>query len=111
MDVRTFFFNLPATSEIYTLSLHDALPIYKEYTVSEIWLDPESWDFATELQRRRHVRYRSEEHTSELQSHVKIVCRVQLEKKKVKLRAPTIAYGRRSAPFPSGVNGRTTNIC
>src|SRR6267142_7115712 len=69
-----FFFNDTATTEIYTLSLHDALPI------------------SSELGRPMHVvnyaqlenMWRSEEHTSELQSHVNIVCRLLLEKKKKK---------------------------
>src|SRR5438132_2742115 len=74
-----FFFNDPATSEIYTLSLHDALPIL----LSVLWLTSENVD---------RVRYvvvskipvtgRSEEHTSELQSHSDLVCRLLLEKKK-----------------------------
>src|SRR5579864_9339966 len=70
-----FFFNDTATTEIYTLSLHDALPIFP-------------------VRRRRQGRParpggrgldpppRSEEHTSELQSHVNLVCRLLLEKKK-----------------------------
>src|SRR5260221_6178616 len=83
-----FFFNDTATTEIYTLSLHDALPIYPhpvvraglrrlvaEHTdlriVGEARLpdDPEVG--------------RSEEHTSELQSHSDLVCRLLLEKKKI----------------------------
>src|SRR3712207_9595202 len=82
-----FFFNDTATTEIYTLSLHDALPI---------------WSMTTAHQRRRlHPRLpfcpltgigrprsrhghstRSEEHTSELQSRQYLVCRLLLEKKK-----------------------------
>src|SRR5258708_14221704 len=76
-----FFFNDTATTEIYTLSLHDALPIYRQ-----------------EIRRRRDGRagpirvkdvdlggrriIRSEEHTSELQSPDHLVCRLLLEKKK-----------------------------
>src|SRR5690242_21607830 len=72
-----FFFNDTATTEIYTLSLHDALPISADL-----------------LQRPPPDRHggpqcegeplRSEEHTSELQSHVNLVCRLLLEKKKKK---------------------------
>src|SRR5215207_11733883 len=68
-----FFFNDTATTEIYTLSLHDALPIWA------LWL---------QSHQTRHGRPggagggRSEEHTSELQSRVDIVCRLLLEKKK-----------------------------
>src|SRR5690348_17405073 len=86
-----FFFNAPATPEIYTLSLHDALPIFFPIVGALI------------LQRRPRTRVawlmsglglsigfgllayaygRSEEHTSELQSPVHLVCRLLLEKKK-----------------------------
>src|SRR5258708_39642321 len=73
-----FFFNDTATTEIYTLSLHDALPI---------------WEMAVPVKARNHMpvqvrhhvaqrRQRSEEHTSELQSPDHLVCRLLLEKKK-----------------------------
>src|SRR5260370_24678080 len=78
-----FFFNDTATTEIYTLSLHDALPI--------------CWP-AVARRRRPRLRplplprpllplqpSRSEEHTSELQSHLNLVCRLLLEKKKNKI--------------------------
>src|SRR5690242_21722907 len=72
-----FFFNDPATTEIYTLSLHDALPISLALRQIE------------RHQARRRIltglcwlSARSEEHTSELQSHVNLVCRLLLEKKK-----------------------------
>src|SRR5216683_8435668 len=74
-----FFFNDTATTEIYTLSLHDALPIReiaarKKLKLSEYGLfDVESGDLI-----------RSEEHTSELQSRSDLVCRLLLEKKKKK---------------------------
>src|SRR5712672_4671953 len=76
-----FFFNDTATTEIYTLSLHDALPISgcaaltstaRKSTFTAIW--PSS-TFAT-------TPARSEEHTSELQSLAYLVCRLLLEKKK-----------------------------
>src|SRR5260221_1164232 len=78
-----FFFNDTATTEIYTLSLHDALPI--------------SLYRAAPGRRQLHVRRaqravrdeersgRSEEHTSELQSHSDLVCRLLLEKKKMEM--------------------------
>src|SRR6266480_7795553 len=66
-----FFFNDTATTEIYTLSLHDALPIFAR----TCW-----WRARGEPHRRPGRR--SEEHTSELQSHVNLVCRLLLEKKK-----------------------------
>src|SRR5256885_15237454 len=71
-----FFFNDTATTEIYTLSLHDALPIFRiscQYpSVSSVGLCPT----------KRATR--SEEHTSELQSPCNLVCRLLLEKKKKK---------------------------
>src|SRR5579872_7635588 len=71
-----FFFNDPATTEIYTLSLHDALPIYLPVrrTIS-LSATP---CFAS----ARMAAFRSEEHTSELQSRPHLVCRLLLEKKK-----------------------------
>src|SRR5246127_6013458 len=71
-----FFFNDTATTEIYTLSLHDALPI----------LDRRERQHEPHGHRRRHRprRRRSEEHTSELQSQSNLVCRLLLEKKKTK---------------------------
>src|SRR6266849_11095841 len=67
-----FFFNDTATTEIYTLSLHDALPI------SEI----AGWCTGCADGPRTARSPRSEEHTSELQSRVDLVCRLLLEKKK-----------------------------
>src|SRR2546422_2312379 len=99
-----FFFNDTATTEIYTLSLHDALPIYA--------LEKRAQQPQRERQAERGVRedqpgarvgelegahqhierddhhdrreHRSEEHTSELQSRLHLVCRLLLEKKKKK---------------------------
>src|SRR3712207_8333230 len=92
-----FFFNDTATTEIYTLSLHDALPIFKacitsvscgvirvmfpiavfplsvRMVVRSSWVRP-GW--------RAKMFVRSEEHTSELQSRQYLVCRLLLEKKK-----------------------------
>src|SRR5579885_3918377 len=67
-----FFFNDTATTEIYTLSLHDALPISTGYSPS-----PRSRARST----RSRAWARSEEHTSELQSRFDLVCRLLLEKK------------------------------
>src|SRR5476649_697711 len=75
-----FFFNDTATTEIYTLSLHDALPI------SPGWRDPCR---GPGCRPHRWSSSRSEEHTSELQSHSELVCRLLLEKKK------------KNSPFPS----------
>src|SRR5438105_11921311 len=78
-----FFVTDSASAEIYTLSLHDALPISspgsprgRPHRASNRGLSSSSDG------RRRPVRARSEEHTSELQSRVDLVCRLLLEKKK-----------------------------
>src|SRR6267143_7116716 len=80
-----FFFNDTATTEIYTLSLHDALPIRSASGSSTGW-----WSRA----RRWPPRSRSEEHTSELQSQFHLVCRLLLEKKKKFLQSLQISYKR-----------------
>src|SRR2546421_12552923 len=92
-----FFFNDTATTEIYTLSLHDALPIFPgapgrssapflagcsaagAWPHQSVWksCSPSSKSFPT-----RFLAPRSEEHTSELQSRSDLVCRLLLEKKK-----------------------------
>src|SRR2546430_13521641 len=74
-----FFFNDTATTEIYTLSLHDALPICKEAKreAERYWL--EVCRLAASLPTSNQ---RSEEHTSELQSQSNLVWRLLLEKKK-----------------------------
>src|SRR2546422_3143688 len=88
-----FFFNDTATTEIYTLSLHDALPIYRWRRASDARQrrheerrpqDPQASrrQGAGRLRRRLGRRVRSEEHTSELQSRLHLVCRLLLEKKK-----------------------------
>src|SRR2546430_2834872 len=75
-----FFFNDTATTEIYTLSLHDALPIlllHRRHLLPALRLD-----LPPRLRRHDHPPSRSEEHTSELQSQSNLVCRLLLEKKK-----------------------------
>src|SRR2546429_3396811 len=69
-----FFFNDTATTEIYTLSLHDALPISLS--------TPNPGSRGASRAYRSPCRWRSEEHTSELQSRLHLVCRLLLEKKK-----------------------------
>src|SRR5271157_6544835 len=71
-----FFFNDTATTEIYTLSLHDALPI---------WAGGDSAPIPSGSAPRRRTRgpMRSEDHTSELQSRPQLVCRLLLEKKNI----------------------------
>src|SRR5258708_36423926 len=75
-----FFFNDTATTEIYTLSLHDALPISRPRPPRARILGRLGGGVARRA-RRRGVR--SEEHTSELQSPDHLVCRLLLEKKKI----------------------------
>src|SRR6266540_7427681 len=74
-----FFFNDTATTEIYTLSLHDALPISRRLLDAYEGTSPEP---LTRDEYRWLPGARSEEHTSELQSHHDLVCRLLLEKKK-----------------------------
>src|SRR6266480_8143286 len=78
-----FFFNDTATTEIYTLSLHDALPICPPVTLLDQG-DGSLCRFGAQLRTIACPDGRSEEHTSELQSHVNLVCRLLLEKKKNK---------------------------
>src|SRR5687768_17858906 len=75
-QLRYFFFNDPATTEIYTLSLHDALPISLRRRGAR--RDAR----ASAPHDRGETFRRSEEHTSELQSRLHLVCRLLLEKKK-----------------------------
>src|SRR5687768_17899717 len=81
-----FFFNDTATTEIYTLSLHDALPIYdlKPQRVAQRLGRVHQARADPRRGRLRAARTRSEEHTSELQSRLHLVCRLLLEKKKKK---------------------------
>src|SRR5439155_23003137 len=85
-----FFFNDTAPTELYTLSLHDALPIFPFPEAAAAAL-PEGASLPGDHGHRSaadHVRagdhHRSEEHTSELQSRGHLVCRLLLEKKKKK---------------------------
>src|SRR5437879_7321891 len=89
-----FFFNDPTTTEIYTLSLHDALPISKGSTGGKFrrtisTVNAPSSSCLVKVIRLSGSRAntplpRSEEHTSELQSPMYLVCRLLLEKKKKK---------------------------
>src|SRR5438034_8609862 len=94
MQLSFFFFNDPPITDIYTLSLHDALPIYCRVIQAERMGEG---DCAINLHAVAHPeaphgagkvakaigreQERSEEHTSELQSHSDLVCRLLLEKK------------------------------
>src|SRR2546428_7421398 len=107
--VCVFFFNDTATTEIYTLSLHDALPILLRRPDGELRRSalealgirgleappphlPRE-DLLAELQALR-----SEEHTSELQSRSDLVCRLLLEKKKQRIYIPAVR--RHAMPYP-----------
>src|SRR5256885_7114107 len=99
-----FFFNDTATTEIYTLSLHDALPICRGRVRRHVGC----------RQRAREqiaLRDRSEEHTSELQSPCNLVCRLLLEKKKTIprcfFRAPDTALS--SAEYRRRMSGVATS--
>src|SRR3712207_7290524 len=105
-----FFFNDTATTEIYTLSLHDALPIWRCGDARRRRVRPQDEHPAHEGQRVRARRQRhragllrdhrqegqerllrSEEHTSELQSRQYLVCRLLLEKKKTNKKPNNLA--------------------
>src|SRR3989475_8436158 len=106
-----FFFNDTATTEIYTLSLHDALPISVRIGGFALLLAMTASVVYQRVQARRAVRLpgvvvpadfpgairaleqvtRSEEHTSELQSQSNLVCRLLLEKKNKELRIRSLA--------------------
>src|SRR5688572_32887736 len=81
-----FFFNGAATTELYTLSLHDALPIFARRSAARASFGCSAdCRWGSSARRRgwaaRCCRRRSEEHTSELQSQSNLVCRLLLEKK------------------------------
>src|SRR5258708_21742044 len=83
-NLSFFFFNDTATTEIYTLSLHDALPICicLHRCHREAARPPANTSCQRTYRVRRGSAIRSEEHTSELQSPDHLVCRLLLEKKK-----------------------------
>src|SRR5256885_10605920 len=91
-----FFFNDTATTEIYTLSLHDALPISCGAAASDDRNSPGYRRILTAGQIA--VKSRSEEHTSELQSPCNLVCRLLLEKKKNN-KHHTVLIQRRQSPI------------
>src|SRR6266498_5789344 len=90
----TFVFNDTATTEIYTLSLHDALPILASVGSRGDSYDNALAEAVNGLYKAELIGLvqpvRSEEHTSELQSRPHLVCRLLLEKKKKKLNIITL---------------------
>src|SRR5437660_9723572 len=92
-----FFLNYPATTEIYTLSLHDALPIYIAGALHDAVESREgSFTHRRDGYTADGIDVRSEEHTSELQSRGHLVCRLLLEKKNI-----LITHTQRSCSTPS----------
>src|SRR2546430_7173454 len=88
-----FFFNDTATTEIYTLSLHDALPIWDRPPLPGEERHPHPLPGRSDSEGRSvggRDHLRSEEHTSELQSQSNLVCRLLLEKKKTRTASHTI---------------------
>src|SRR2546421_9372251 len=106
-----FFFNDTATTEIYTLSLHDALPIFFGYFTLDCLTAEDERSFYTRARFRMSHRQiifrptRSEEHTSELQSRSDLVCRLLLEKKKKKKHRTITILGCEAA------QGRALDAC
>src|SRR3712207_8028391 len=106
LQISYFFFNDTATTEIYTLSLHDALPIWEVDVLPPLLLVAQVAFLLEHAQQPPHRRVggrvgevgvhlggggaRSEEHTSELQSRQYLVCRLLLEKKKKNYSKPQI---------------------
>src|SRR5207249_8073855 len=95
ISLLIFFFTVPTTSAIYTLSLHDALPIYilraphpdcvaRQHAIDLAQCLRERLRKLAQLLDEAVRNIRSEEHTSELQSRFDLVCRLLLEKKKKK---------------------------
>src|SRR2546425_7745789 len=106
-----FFFNDTATTEIYTLSLHDALPISPELcelvepVLTKKRAQPRHARILSHLEHRPD---RSEEHTSELQSLAYLVCRLLLEKKKLPPRPGPLCRSCPQAPvYPTTATGST----
>src|SRR5437773_2837393 len=98
LDLAYLLFTAPAPPRTYTLSLHDALPISFDGATprdipltlaghihgGQFYVPVVGWSPGRLITKNRHVELRSEEHTSELQSHHDLVCRLLLEKKKKK---------------------------
>src|SRR2546430_5577723 len=102
-----FFFNDTATTEIYTLSLHDALPICRPGTVPGTAAGAPQWRRAAP----RCCPPRSEEHTSELQSQSNLVCRLLLEKKKEHNKGPDNTHEHTTANRDLPADSPNTDNC
>src|SRR5260370_22290906 len=93
-----FFFNDTATTEIYTLSLHDALPILPLVGTLIRSARMAAFTDLLAILVDHALPLRSEEHTSELQSHLNLVCRLLLEKKKPQQQTHRQARAKRTRP-------------
>src|SRR5438552_14449845 len=103
-----FYFTDPATSEIYTLSLHDALPILHRGPETEGVRHPPHDELVLEIVEAVQI-FRSEEHTSELQSPDHLVCRLLLEKKNMRHASqsiPTLRCDTKPSPYV-----RVSHVC
>src|SRR2546428_7354246 len=98
-----FFFNDTATTEIYTLSLHDALPILRRSCCR-------AEERAPGLRRDHPKSRRSEEHTSELQSRSDLVCRLLLEKKTTAVRRSARLDLRQVGAEPQSVHEASSSL-
>src|SRR2546430_13676339 len=100
-----FFFNDTATTEIYTLSLHDALPI------SIVRMPVKGRDGLVEVNSKKLPgKMRSEEHTSELQSQSNLVCRLLLEKKNMNTCSNHLAFSARPVRFCRRFDSRIAEL-
>src|SRR2546427_8081454 len=103
-SARLFFFNDTATTEIYTLSLHDALPILlANHFLNYYWQEHRDHKSAVPKLGEGAFGNRSEEHTSELQSQSNLVCRLLLEKKKT--RPQRTSSSRSAVKYANNVSG------
>src|SRR6266496_1249327 len=102
-----FFFNDPATTEIYTLSLHDALPISDAVQATMLGGKGVGGE-ADRAAQTQDAYMRSEEHTSELQSRRDLVCRLLLEKKKNVGSSRTATKTKKTPRRSSPTSGRPT---
>src|SRR5437763_6522551 len=103
--LAAFFCNAPAPPEIYPLSLHDALPIYGGLNLGSGFLVGGTGPGQGNTIANEEAR--SEEHTSELQSPMYLVCRLLLEKKK---KTSTTTPGREETSTSSSTHTATTTI-
>src|SRR5947209_9870748 len=102
----SFFFNETPPTEIYTLSLHDALPIFHRVRVrgragEQVGQLVPVAGLHDRLPAEFRRQVRSEEHTSELQSRQYLVCRLLLEKKNIKIRRYHPIYATDATCAPS----------